>query len=140
MSGYDFKRLVYSAILFTGFMYLMILSVVQVGHNYDKNTTDLGGGDLFDEDNWIIGTTNTYEDVAGIRNASATASVTNLDEPTSSKTIFDDIVNLVLLPFNLFFTLIAVIFNMPSPIMYILATILIIEIILVVWRLLKVGD
>ena len=137
--AYDFKRLVYGALMFTASMYIMLLIVGGLGQNYDKDLTELGG-EIFDEENWIIGATDAYEDAATLRNASVTASVTNLDEPTSSKSIFEKVVDFALLPFNLLFTVMGVIFDVPAAIMWTLATILIIELMLVVWRLLKQGD
>ena len=137
--AYDFKRLVYGSLMFTASMYIMLLIVAGLGANYDKDLTQIGG-DLFDHENWILWTTNAYDDAASLRNASATASVTNLDEPTSSKSIFDKIVDFTLLPFNLLFTVMGVIFEVPAPIMWTLATMLVIELILVVWRLLRAGD
>jgi len=137
--AYDFKRLVYGALLFTATMYVLILVVVGLGANYNKDMTQLGGG-VFDEENWILGTTSAYDDASSIRNSSVTASVTNLDEPTSSKSIFEQIVDFAILPFHLIFTVMSVIFEVPPAIMWTLATILIIELVLVVWRLLKQGD
>jgi hypothetical protein len=135
----DFRSLVYSGILFTAFMYLLIIATVQLGDNYNKSMDDIGSGGLFDEDNWILGTAEEYDDVATMRNASVTASVTDLDKPTGSKAIFEDIVNIILLPFNLLFTVVTVIFNVPTPILYVFAMILMIEMVLVVWHVLKQG-
>jgi len=135
----NFRSLIYAGIIFTAFMYLLIIATVEMGNNYNKSMDDIGSGGLFEEDNWILGTTE-YDDVASMRNASVTASVTDLDKPTGSKAIFEDIINIVLLPFNLLFTVIAVIFNVPSEILYVFAMILLIEIVLVVWRVLKQGD
>lgn len=139
MAGYDFKRLVYGAIIFTAFMYLILLATMQLASNYDRDTEEIGRGGLFDSDSWIMDETD-YDEVKGIRNASIDASVTDLDKPTGSKSLFESIVNYVMLPFNLFFTMIAILFVIPAPVMYILTIILTFEIILVVWRLIKVGD
>lgn len=137
--AYDFKRLVYGSLLFTVTVYVLLLIVAQAGANYNMNMSDLGG-EIFDNENWILGTTSAYVDASELRNSSVTASVTNLDEPTSSKSIFDKVIDMALLPFHLIFNVMGVIFQVPGPVMWTFATILIIEIILVVWRLLKQGD
>lgn len=137
--AYDFKRLVYGSLLFTTTVYVLLLIVAGAGANYDMNMSELGG-DLFDANNWILDTTSAYQDASELRNSSVTASVTNLDEPTSSKSIYDKVVDFALLPFHLIFNVMGVLFQVPGPVMWTLATILIIEIMLVVWRLLKQGD
>lgn len=137
--AYDFKRLLYGGLMFTATMYILLLIVAGMGVNYDKDLTDLGG-ELFEEDNWILGTTDLYQDAQGLRDASETASVTNLDIPTSSKSVFDQMIGIIKLPFELVFNVLGVVFQIPAPILYTLITLLTFEIILVVWRLLKQGD
>lgn len=137
--AYDFKRLVYGALMFTATMYVLLLIVGGLGTNYGKDMTQLGG-EIFDEDTWVVGTTTAFEDAGSIRNTSITSSVTNLDEPTSSKSVFEQITDFVLLPVGLLFNVLSIVFDVPGPVMFIFGTILIIELILIVWRLLKVGD
>jgi len=137
--AYDFKRLVYGALMFTATMYVLLLIVSGLGANYGKDMTQLGG-EIFDEDTWVVGTTEAFDDAGSIRNTSITSSVTNLDEPTSSKSVFEQVTNFATLPIGLLFNVLAIVFDVPGPVMFILATMLLIELILIVWRIIKVGD
>jgi hypothetical protein len=135
----SFKGTLFGLILFVLFATLIITFAVDLGEEYGKSASEIGGGSL---------NLSAFEDSANIVNSSASGFrerfdeegvVDNVDSPSGLKSIIDDMTTLITTPFKLLSQVLVNILGVPTIVANVLLGLLGIGLIFGIWRLLKQG-
>lgn len=142
MAEDTFKGYVIAFILFTLVGTLLISSVVLMGGEYGKDTTELGSG-AFSYGSFYGNASGVEQHTKNLKASFDSGSVWSALAGVVVEGLFGialDMVKMILAPFDLTADILLNVFGVPSIVTSVLLGILIIGIILSVWRLIKIGD
>ena len=138
----DFKNILFAFVLLSLFGMLLLTAVVNVGSDYDMDTSQVVGGSLsLDKFNKSI---ESIEDNAKDLKASFDKqSVWSALAGVVVEGIFGiakDMVTMILLPFDIVVDLMIDVFGVPVWVTSVLLGLLIMAVIFGIWRLIRIGD
>lgn len=135
----SFKNTLFGGVLFVLFATLILTFAIDLGGEYGKSASEIGGGSL---------NLSAFEDSANTINGSASGFrerfdedgvIDNVDSPSGLKSIMDDMVTMITTPFKLLSQVLVNILGVPSIVANVLLGLLGIGLIFGIWRLLKLG-
>ena len=138
----SFKTTLFAFILMSLFGMLILTAVVNVGTTYSMNTTDVAGGSLsIDKFNQSI--SSIEQDSKDMKSAFDKQSIWSAIAGIVVNGIFGiakDMVNMMLMPFDIISGIITDVLHVPAFVSSVLLGLLIMAIIFSIWSLLKIGN
>lgn len=137
-----FKNMIFGFILVSLFGMLILSAVVSVGNTYGKDTSEVVGGSLnLDKFNQSI--SSIEQNSKDLKTSFDKGSVWSALAGVVVEGVFGiakDMVNMILLPFDILVDIMIDNFGVPAYVTSVLLGILIMSIIFAIWRLIKIGD
>jgi len=138
----QFKNYLFAFILISAFGMLILTAVVEIGSDYDMNTSLVVGGALsIDKFNTSI--SSIESNAKDLKTSFDKQSVWSALAGVVVEGIFGiakDMVTMILLPFDIIIDVMIDVFGVPAWLTSVLLGLLIMGIILSIWRLIKIGD
>jgi len=137
-----FKTLLFGFILISLFGMLVLTAVVEVGGDYDMDTSEVVGGSL-SMDKFANATASVEDNAKDLKASFDDQSVWSALAGIVVEGIFGiakDMVTMILLPFDIVVDIMIDMFGVPVWVTSVLLGLLIMSVILAIWRLIKIGD
>ena len=138
----SFKTMLFAFILISVFGMLLLTTVVEVGDDYDMDTSQVVGGSL-SMDKFANATASIESNAKDLKASFDKQSVWSSIAGVVVEGIFGiakDMVTMILLPFDILIDIMIDVFGVPAWVTSVLLGLLIMSIILGIWRLIKIGD
>ena len=139
MASYNFITLFFTLVLFSLFSFLMVYSVVEMGNNYGKSSSEIGDGAL-DDTSFKSSIENVSDKAENYRARFESGDMNDVDNPTGIFSIATDMISMVTTPFKLLGSVLENILHAPIIVTSVILGLLSITIFLSIWRLLRIGD
>jgi len=138
----SFKNILFAFILVSVFGMLLLTTVVEVGEDYDMDTSQVVGGSL-SMDKFANATASIESNAKDLKASFDKQSVWSALAGIVVEGIFGiakDMVTMILLPFDILVDIMIDVFGVPAWVTSVLLGLLIMSIIFGIWRLIKIGD
>jgi len=138
----SFKTMLFAFILISVFGMLLLTTVVEVGDDYDMDTSQVVGGSL-SMDKFANATASIESNAKDLKASFDKQSVWSALAGIVVEGIFGiakDMVTMILLPFDIVVDILNDVFGVPAWVTSVLLGLLIMSIIFGIWRLIKIGD
>ncbi len=135
---HEFKKILFSLVLFGLFAFLITYTAVEMGINYGKSSTEIGEGALNDAV-FKESIDNVSSSADNYRKRFESGDTTDVDDATGIFSVATDMINMITAPFKLLAVVMENLLGIPTIVINIILGLLGISLILSIWGLLRIG-
>lgn len=134
----DILRITIGLILFALMGGLLITIAVDMGNNYGRTSSEIGGGSL-NADNFLTSVQNVSDNAESYRHTFESGEIDNVDDPSGIWDTLKDFTNIIISPFTLLAQVLENVLHIPSWIVNIFLGILSLSLIVAVYFAIRSG-
>jgi len=135
---HEFKKILFSLVLFGLFAFLITYTAVEMGTNYGRSSTEIGNGAL-DNDEFYNSIETVSSSADNYRARFGESKIDDVDDATGIFTILTDMVSMITAPFKLLGVVMKNLLGIPTIVINIILGLISIGLILSIWGLIRIG-
>ena len=136
--AHEFKKILFSLVLFSLFAFLVTYTAVEMGINYGKSSSEIGEGSL-DDTAFQSSIDEVSSSAENYRARFESGKIDNIDDATGIFSIASDMISMITAPFRLLSSVMQNILGFPLIAINIILGLLSIALILSIWGLMRIG-